>query len=396
MGELWMWLVAALAVAGLFAWRRAVRQRAAERDAASAWGVSAVADESPTLASQAEADDVAEAQAELMRLAAEAEAEREAAARERAAAAAQEAAARAEARAEAERQAAEQAEAERQAVEQAALAREAAEREARAERERLAAAQAEAERQAAARAEAERLAAAEQAERERRAAEQAAEREAEREAELERKRQEAERAAAERLTMAQAQQARQIAEREAAAERERLAAAQAEIERLAAARAEAEQQAAEQAERERLSLVQVKTPVKGPAQSLVMVVDDSKVVRIKTGRLLAAHHYQVAYANDGLEAVQQLQAQRPDVVITDVEMPGMDGFALTRHVRAEAALADIPVIMITAADERHRDEASQAGVSVLLGKPYPEDELIAHIRRVLGQDEVVAGAGALA
>ena len=378
MGELWMWLVAALAVAGLFAWRRAVRQRAAERDAASAWGVSAVADESPTLASQAEADDVAEAQAELMRLAAEAEAEREAAARERAAAAAQEAAARAEARAEAERQ----------AVEQAALAREAAEREARAERERLAAAQAEAERQAAARAEAERLAAAEQAERERRAAEQAAEREAE----LERQRQEAERAAAERLALAQAEQARQIAAREAAAERERLAAAQAEIERLTAARAEAEQQAAEQAERERLSLVQVKTPVKGPAQSLVMVVDDSKVVRIKTGRLLAAHHYQVAYANDGLEAVQQLRAQRPDVVITDVEMPGMDGFALTRHVRAEAALADIPVIMITAADERHRDEASQAGVSVLLGKPYPEDELIAHIRRVLGQDEVVAGA----
>ena len=378
MGELWMWLVAALAVAGLFAWRRAVRQRAAERDVASAWGVSAAADESPTLASQAEADDVAEAQAELMRLAAEAEAEREAAARERAAAAAQEAAARAEARAEAERQ----------AVEQAALAREAAEREARAERERLAAAQAEAERQAAARAEAERLAAAEQAERERRAAEQAAEREAE----LERQRQEAERAAAERLALAQAEQARQIAAREAAAERERLAAAQAEIERLAAARAEAEQQAAEQAERERLSLVQVKTPVKGPAQSLVMVVDDSKVVRIKTGRLLAAHHYQVAYANDGLEAVQQLRAQRPDVVITDVEMPGMDGFALTRHVRAEAALAGIPVIMITAADERHRDEASQAGVSVLLGKPYPEDELIAHIRRVLGQDEVVAGA----
>ena len=117
-----------------------------------------------------------------------------------------------------------------------------------------------------------------------------------------------------------------------------------------------------------------------------------RVDLLKTGRLLAAHHYQVAYANDGLEAVQQLRAQRPDVVITDVEMPGMDGFALTRHVRAEAALADIPVIMITAADERHRDEASQAGVSVLLGKPYPEDELIAHIRRVLGQDEVVAGA----
>jgi CheY-like chemotaxis protein len=128
---------------------------------------------------------------------------------------------------------------------------------------------------------------------------------------------------------------------------------------------------------------------KSAAQTLVMVADDSKVVRIKTGRLLAAHQYQVCYANDGLEALQQLQAQRPDVVITDVEMPGMDGFELTRHIRSQEATARLPVIMITAADERHREQAEQAGVSVLLGKPYPEEALLAHIRQAMGQDTAV-------
>jgi len=126
---------------------------------------------------------------------------------------------------------------------------------------------------------------------------------------------------------------------------------------------------------------------KSPAQTRVLVVDDSKVVRIKTGRLLAQHQYQVSYAGDGLDAAQQLQDGLPDLVITDVEMPGMDGFELTRHIRADPRTAQLPVIMITAADDRHREQADACGVSVLLGKPYPEDQLIAHIRQALGQDE---------
>jgi len=64
----------------------------------------------------------------------------------------------------------------------------------------------------------------------------------------------------------------------------------------------------------------------------------------------------------------------------------MDGFELTRHLRADTQTAQLPVIMITAADDRHREQADSAGVSVLLGKPYPEDALIAHIRNALGQD----------
>ena len=132
--------------------------------------------------------------------------------------------------------------------------------------------------------------------------------------------------------------------------------------------------------------------VKTPAQTLIMVADDSKIVRVKTGRLLAQHRYDVFYATDGMDAVQQMQTRIPDVVITDVEMPGMDGFELTRHVRQNPLTAHIPVIMITAADDRHREEAKRAGVSVLLGKPYPEEGLIAHIRLAMNHDEMPAGA----
>ena len=131
---------------------------------------------------------------------------------------------------------------------------------------------------------------------------------------------------------------------------------------------------------------------KAPEQTLVMVADDSKIVRVKTGRLLAQHRYQIVYASDGLDAVQQIEAGMPDVVITDVDMPGMDGFQLTRHVRQNPRTAHIPVIMITAADAKHRADADRAGVSVLLGKPYPEDELIAHIRRAMNPAGAKAGA----
>ena len=162
--------------------------------------------------------------------------------------------------------------------------------------------------------------------------------------------------------------------------------AQAEALRLAEMRADQERLAAERAAAELAAAAVPRRAIKAPAQTLVLVADDSKVVRIKTGRLLAQHQYQIAYANDGLDAVQQMQAQRPDVLITDVEMPGMDGFELTRHIRAHPQTAQLPVIMITAADDRHREEADAAGVSVLLGKPYPEDALIAHIRLAMGQD----------
>jgi CheY-like chemotaxis protein len=222
--------------------------------------------------------------------------------------------------------------------------------------------------------------------------------------------QEAARAAAARLEEAEAaraQAARLAAGQAARAEAVRLAAeeaARAQAARLAAdeetrardARAAAQEAARLEAERQATALASAQ-PVttiaaRTPDQILIMVADDSKIVRVKTGRLLAQHRYRVSYATDGLDAAHQIEASIPDVVITDVEMPGMDGFELTRHVRRNPLTAHIPVIMITAADDRHREDANRAGVNVLLGKPYPEEELIAHIRLAVNRGETQAGA----
>ncbi|MEZ5663676.1 MAG: Hpt domain-containing protein [Burkholderiaceae bacterium] len=117
-----------------------------------------------------------------------------------------------------------------------------------------------------------------------------------------------------------------------------------------------------------------------PTVPLVLVVDDSITVRRVTQRLLQREGYRVTLAADGLQALERLQQERPTVVLSDIEMPRMDGFDLVRNIRADAALADLPVIMITSRiAEKHREHARELGVSHYLGKPYSEDELLALI-----------------
>ena len=117
---------------------------------------------------------------------------------------------------------------------------------------------------------------------------------------------------------------------------------------------------------------------------VVMVVDDSLTVRKITGRLLTREGYQVLAAKDGVDALQQLQDVRPDVMLVDIEMPRMDGFELTRNVRAAPDTKDIPIIMITSRTaDKHRKVAFDLGVNVFLGKPYQEEELLAHIHKFI-------------
>lgn len=118
---------------------------------------------------------------------------------------------------------------------------------------------------------------------------------------------------------------------------------------------------------------------------LVLVVDDSITVRRVTQRLLKREGFRVALAADGLLALEQLQQEKPAVVLTDIEMPRMDGFDLVRNIRADAQLQDLPIIMITSRiAEKHRDYARELKVDHYLGKPYPEDELIALVRGYCG------------
>lgn len=319
-------------------------RRLAEREAADA--------QARLEAAQRAAEEAARAETQRRAAEAQARAAAEAAAQASALEAARLEAARQEAaRLESERIEAERAEAQRrealrreaEAAAQAARERQAAEAAARAEAERQAAARLEAERQAAARLEAQRL--------------------------------EAERLEAERREAERVDRLRREAEREAAE-----AAARAEAARIEAQQRAAEESARADAERQRAAAAPARGRV--PEETLVMVVDDSKVVRVKTSRLLTGQRYRVAVAEDGSEALRLMAGAPPDVLITDVEMPGMDGFELARHVRGNAATRELPIIMITSADDRLKQAAAEAGVTVLLGKPYPEEVLMDHIARL--------------
>jgi chemosensory pili system protein ChpA (sensor histidine kinase/response regulator) len=127
-------------------------------------------------------------------------------------------------------------------------------------------------------------------------------------------------------------------------------------------------------------------PAPAPAEEtspepLILVVDDSLTVRNVTGRLLTRSGFRVATAKDGLDALQKLQDLTPAVMLVDIEMPRMDGFELTKHVRGDRRLSHTPIIMITSRlAQKHRDYAMELGVNLYLGKPYQEEELLGYIR----------------
>jgi len=113
---------------------------------------------------------------------------------------------------------------------------------------------------------------------------------------------------------------------------------------------------------------------------LIMVVDDSLTVRKITSRMLSRAGYQVVTATDGVDALEKLEEFTPDVMLLDIEMPRMDGFALARELRRNPKTQNMPIIMITSRTaDKHRDYAMQLGVNTYLGKPYQEDELLQNI-----------------
>lgn len=126
---------------------------------------------------------------------------------------------------------------------------------------------------------------------------------------------------------------------------------------------------------------------------LVLVVDDSITVRRVTQRLLLREGYRVALAADGLQALERLQDERPAVVLSDIEMPRMDGFDLARNIRADTALHDLPIIMITSRiAQKHRDHAIELGVNHYLGKPYSDEELLSLVKHYAHVDSVEAAS----
>jgi len=121
----------------------------------------------------------------------------------------------------------------------------------------------------------------------------------------------------------------------------------------------------------------------------ILLVDDSATVLMLEKMLLARQQYDIVTARDGSEGVEQARAHRPDLILMDVIMPGMDGFEAVRRIRSDESLKGVPVIMVTTRGEPVSMETGYAaGCSDYVTKPIDGMELLTKVKSHLGEREV--------
>ena len=112
----------------------------------------------------------------------------------------------------------------------------------------------------------------------------------------------------------------------------------------------------------------------------ILVVDDDASVRSLVRDVLEVEGYDVHVAEDGFAALRRIAAQRPDCVVLDVMMPGMDGHAVLQRIRAADGGSALPVVMLTAAaDDDQAWQAWSGGVDYFLAKPFDPSELLRYL-----------------
>ena len=120
----------------------------------------------------------------------------------------------------------------------------------------------------------------------------------------------------------------------------------------------------------------------------LLVVDDEPNLLRAVAACLKAEDYEVSTARSGYEALMQLAEAVPDLIISDIRMPGMDGYKLARQLRGSPRTALVPIVFLTAKDETaDRIEGFRAGIDAYLTKPFEPDELIAVVNGILSRVE---------
>ncbi len=127
--------------------------------------------------------------------------------------------------------------------------------------------------------------------------------------------------------------------------------------------------------------------------SLVLIVDDNEVNRFIAAHALEANGFTVLQASDGAEAVRLIVEQRPDVVVLDIQMPGMSGFEVLARIRAagDPGVAETRVLAATAlAMAKDRERCLAAGADRFLPRPFSMKALVHEVRALMPADEADA------
>lgn len=118
----------------------------------------------------------------------------------------------------------------------------------------------------------------------------------------------------------------------------------------------------------------------------IMIVDDCQTTRKLLGHYLKSRGYSVVFAENGLDALEKLGTDTVNLVMTDLNMPYMDGMELTKTLRADPNLSDIPILMVTTEnDETEREKAYSNGVNGYLVKPVTGDAIAQNIKNIIKQ-----------
>ncbi|HTZ18875.1 MAG TPA: response regulator [Dissulfurispiraceae bacterium] len=116
----------------------------------------------------------------------------------------------------------------------------------------------------------------------------------------------------------------------------------------------------------------------------ILVVDDDKTTRKLLNLFLKAKGYEVVTAENGLDAMEKLGTENINLVVTDMNMPYMDGIELTKNLRSDENWKNIPIVMVTTeADEDERKKAVDAGVDDYLVKPANAEQITDSIKKIL-------------
>jgi DNA-binding response OmpR family regulator len=125
----------------------------------------------------------------------------------------------------------------------------------------------------------------------------------------------------------------------------------------------------------------------------ILVVEDDAGTRITLQDYLEMEGYSVVTAMDGWLALQQVEVFQPQLIITDITMPRLDGYAFLKSLRQQPAWRLIPVVLLTAhAETQDRVKGYQTGCDVYLEKPFELDELGAVVRNLLARSQLVQSA----
>lgn len=118
----------------------------------------------------------------------------------------------------------------------------------------------------------------------------------------------------------------------------------------------------------------------------ILTVDDSPSLRMAVRAALTGAGYSVAEAADGIEGLSKAAASRFDLIITDLNMPNMDGLTMIRELRRSPGQAGVPIVFLTTeSDDSVKMEAKSAGATGWLVKPFNADQLVRIVKKVLGR-----------